>query len=72
MLPLRPYQQECLDAIEAHGPGRWLCQLATGLGKTVIFASIPRHGSTLILSHRQELVMQPLRYFDCHTAVEMG
>ena len=72
MLPLRPYQQECLDAIEAHGPGRWLCQLATGLGKTVIFASIPRHGSTLILSHRQELVMQPIRYFDCPTAVEMG
>jgi len=69
---LRPYQQECLAAIAAAGPGRHLCQLATGLGKTVIFANIPRKGTALILSHRQELVMQPLRYFDCDTSVEMG
>lgn len=71
-MQLRPYQQECLDVIEARGAGRWLCQLATGMGKTVIFANIPRRGAELILSHRQELVMQPLRYFTCNTAVEMG
>jgi hypothetical protein len=71
-MQLRPYQKECIDSIQAHGNGRWLCQLATGMGKTVIFANIPRNGNTLILSHRQELVMQPLRYFDCPTAVEMG
>ena len=71
-MQLRPYQQECLDVIEARGTGRWLCQLATGLGKTVIFANIPLHGAELILSHRQELVMQPLRYFQCDKAVEMG
>lgn len=76
MIELRDYQNECLAAIEAAGPGRWLCQLATGMGKTVIFASIPpayRHACTLILSHRQELVRQPLRYFaDRRTGVEMG
>lgn len=72
MLTLRPYQQDCLASIREAGPGRHLCQLATGLGKTVIFANIPIEGATLILSHRQELVMQPLRYFECSTAVEMG
>lgn len=71
-MQLRPYQEECLSQIELEGDGRWLCQLATGLGKTVIFANIKRSGNTLILSHRQELVMQPLKYFDCKTAVEMG
>lgn len=71
-MKLRPYQQECLDAIERAGDGRWLCQLATGMGKTVIFANIPIKGRTLLLSHRQELVFQPLRYFNCETAVEMG
>jgi hypothetical protein len=71
-MQLRPYQLECIEEIQTHGNGRWLCQLATGMGKTVIFANIPRQGNTLILSHRQELVMQPLRYFDCPTGVEMG
>jgi hypothetical protein len=71
-MKLRPYQQECIDTILRKGDGRYLCCLATGMGKTVIFANIPRCGNTLILSHRQELVMQPLRYFDCETAVEMG
>lgn len=71
-MKLRPYQNECLETIARKGDGRYLCQLATGMGKTVIFANIPRIGNTLILSHRQELVMQPLKYFDCQTAVEMG
>ena len=72
MLTLRDYQQECLDSIEKAGDGRWLCQLATGMGKTVIFSRIPLRGRELILSHRQELVHQPLKYFDCPTAVEMA
>lgn len=71
-MQLRPYQLECLETIARKGNGRWLCQLATGMGKTVIFANIPRLGKTLILSHRQELVRQPLKYFDCETAIEMG
>ena len=72
MITLRNYQRECLDSIEAAGNGRWLCQLATGMGKTVIFANIPLRGRELILSHRQELVHQPLKYFDCPTAIEMA
>ena len=73
-MQLRPYQTQCLAAIAAAGQGKWLCQLATGLGKTVIFANIPRpEGSkTLILSHRRELVMQPIKYFSCPVTVEMG
>ena len=71
-MELRPYQKECIEAISRKGDGRYLCQLATGMGKTVIFANIPRSGNTLILSHRQELVMQPMKYFDCDYGVEMG
>lgn len=47
-------------------------QMATGLGKTVTFANIPHSGKLLILSHREELVRQPLKYFDCLTGVEMS
>ena len=73
-MKLRPYQQECIDAIIRKGDGRYLCQLATGMGKTVIFANIPRekHDNTLILSHRQELVHQPVKYFDCPVGIELG
>lgn len=58
--------------IQAHGPGRWLVQMATGMGKTCTFSNIPRQGRVLILSHRDELVHQPLRYYDCTTGVEMA
>lgn len=60
----RPYQQECLDIIQEKGPGRYLCKLATGLGKTAIFTHVPRDGRMLILSHREELVHQPLAWYD--------
>ena len=66
-MELRDYQQACIDEIEARPPGRYLVQMATGLGKTVTFANIPRRGRMLILSHREELVRQPLKYFDCVT-----
>lgn len=39
---------------------------------TVTFSRIPRAGRMLILSHREELVRQPLKYFDCLTGVEMA
>ena len=71
-MELRPYQKDCLSAIAEAGKGRWLCQLATGMGKTVIFAHIPEPGRVLILSHRQELVRQPLRYFSRPCGVEMA
>lgn len=69
---MRDYQIECLDAIEKAGPGSHLCVLATGLGKTYIFSHIPRHGRVLLLSHRDELVHQPEKYYDCPFGVEQA
>lgn len=69
---LRPYQQECVDIIDALPGGAHLVQMATGLGKTVTFASIRRRGRVLLLSHREELVNQPRKYFDCTFGVEQG
>lgn len=71
-LQLRDYQQECIDTVENKGAGRWMVQMATGLGKTVTFANMKREGRTLILSHREELVNQPRRYFGCSYGVEQG
>ena len=70
-IQLRPYQAECINTVEAQKPGAYLCQMATGMGKTVTFANIPRHGERmLILSHREELVEQPRKYFDCSYGIE--
>ena len=69
-MELRPYQKECIDIIDNLDEGRYLVVLATGLGKTVVFANIKRKGRTLILSHRDELVRQPEKYFDCSFGVE--
>lgn len=66
----RPYQQECLDIIEQLDPGAYLVVMATGLGKTYIFTHIKRKGRVLILSHREELVHQPEKYYDCSFGVE--
>ena len=72
MIKLRDYQQECIDILDKKGAGSWLVQMATGLGKTVTFANLKRQGRMLILSHREELVRQPLKYFTCSTGVEMA
>lgn len=70
-LSLRPYQAEAVNIIDQQSPGAYLVQMATGLGKTVTFANIPRHGDRmLILSHREELVEQPRKYFNCSYGVE--
>ena len=68
----RPYQSNCLETIEKKGNGKYLIVLATGLGKTYIFTHMKRHGRTLILSHRDELVHQPERYYQgvCSFGVE--
>ena len=69
-MQLRQYQKECIEAIPERG--RFLIQMATGLGKTVTFANIPRKGRTLLLSHRDELVHQPKKYFNCSFGVEQA
>ena len=69
-ITLRPYQEEFLDIINNKTEGRYLCSLATGMGKTVLVANMKRRGRMLILSHRDELVHQPEKYFDCSFGVE--
>lgn len=71
-MKLRDYQKECIDTIMKKQPGRYLIQMATGLGKTVTFANIPRYGRVLLLSHREELVNQPRKYYPCSFGVEQG
>jgi len=69
---LRSYQQECIEKILSMPPGSYLIQMATGLGKTYTFSKIPRKGRLLIISHREELVTQPLKYFNCQKGIEQG
>lgn len=71
-IKLRPYQQECVNIINKIEKGGHLVAMATGLGKTVIFSQLERRGRTLILSHRDELVHQPQKYFDCSFGVEQA
>ncbi len=69
-LELRPYQKECINAVPERG--RFLIQMSTGLGKTFCFSRIPRKGKVLILSHRDELVRQPIKYYDVPVGIEQG
>lgn len=71
-MQLRDYQQECINIIDSLSPGAYLSQMATGLGKTVTFANIKRRGRVLLLSHREELVTQPRKYYDCSFGIEQG
>ena len=69
-MQLRVYQKECLAAIENKDSGAYLVSMATGLGKTVVFSHIKRRGRVLVLSHREELVYQPVKYYDCPCGIE--
>lgn len=69
---LRDYQQECVDIVDNIGEGSYLINMATGLGKTATFTNFKRCGRTLVLAHREELIEQPRKYFDCPTGIEMG
>ena len=72
-MELRDYQKECIGIIEAKPPGSYLCQMPTGCGKTATFTHIPRHGGrVLVLAHREELVRQPARYYDCPVGFEIA
>lgn len=77
--PLRPYQAETLRRMQNYEGQAALCVIATGLGKTRIFAEYIRWDvlqndhHVLILSHREELVKQPLEYLkDLPCGIEQG
>lgn len=73
---LRDYQTETADSIERE----WLTNdatlavLATGLGKTIVFAEIIRRrkptGRALVLAHREELVFQARKKIEHFTGIE--
>lgn len=69
-IKLRDYQKECIRTICQQKPGAYLCQMPTGAGKTATFSQIPRQGRVLLLSHREELVRQPAKYYDCPVGFE--
>ena len=72
VLELRDYQEEILNIIDNLQHGSYLIQMATGLGKTVTFTNIKRKGRVLVLAHREELVTQPIKYYDCPVGIEMA
>lgn len=72
-MELRDYQKECIRTIGAQAPGAYLCQMPTGCGKTATFTHIPRNGGrVLVLAHREELVRQPAKYYDCPVGFEIA
>ena len=71
-MELRDYQKECINLIDDLERGKVLVCMATGLGKTVVFSHIKRRGRVLIVSHREELVRQPTKYYDCPCGIEQG
>lgn len=71
-LELRDYQKECLELIDNLQPGSYLIQMATGCGKTATFTNIKRKGRVLVLAHREELVTQPIKYYNCPVGIEMA
>ena len=71
-LKLRDYQKEVLEIIDNLKPGSYLIQMATGLGKTATFTNIKRKGRVLVLAHREELITQPVKYYNCPVGIEMA
>ena len=71
-IKLRDYQKEVLDIIDRLEPGPYLIQMATGLGKTATFTNIKRKGRVLVLAHREELINQPVKYYNCPVGIEMA
>lgn len=62
-ITLRDYQQQVLSALESASTRRNLAVMATGSGKTVVFAEYLRRtlaggGRGLVLAHRDELISQ--------------
>lgn len=69
---LRPYQKECIELVNNLEKGSYLLNLATGLGKTVVFSNFKRKGKVLVIAHREELIYQAKSKFNCSVGIEMG
>ena len=72
-MELRDYQKECIEIVDNLPDGsRTIVCLATGLGKTVTASRFKSKGRVLWLSHRDELVYQPKRYYNTSFGIEKG
>lgn len=84
---LRPYQTECIEAVEAayqRGVKSVLCTLPTGTGKTVVFATMIRRRHEagdlrpcMVVAHREELLHQAVEKLravapDLRVGIECG
>lgn len=75
-MELRPYQQSCVNAVNA-GWEKYSRQLAivpTGGGKTIIFSKLAEASErkVLILAHRDKLVTQAMEKLASATGIEAG
>jgi len=73
---LREYQKECLISMQQQPEGRYLIVMSTGLGKTCVFTEyinqLEPGIKVLILSHREELVNQPIKYIRRMVGIEQS
>ena len=75
-LVLRPYQSECVRSClsDLRRLDRIYCELATGLGKSVIFSELAKRwkGSVLVVVHLEELLIQGHRHLESMTGESVG
>lgn len=76
-MQLRDYQVRAVEAVEAalrEGIRRPVVAMATGLGKTIVFAELIRRrgGRALVLAHRDELVRQAKEKVEAVTGRPVG
>ena len=78
MISARPYQTEAIRAVEREFESNQstLISMATGCGKTIIFAQIAKSfiplGKVLVLAHREELIYQASRKLHAVTGLVPG
>ena len=76
---LRPYQHNCISAVDESKARRKAVVIPTGGGKTVVFASyaLQNNLKTLVIAHRIELIRQTQATFEsldpsCSVGIVMG